>query len=195
MLGDAGVGKSTLSISFKSGKSTPEKLQATIGFDLWTKIIKVDDKAIKALVYDTSGQEVFNSISKNYMRQGEGIIIVYDITDTNSFESVKFWVEEVHQLRSDSPPIFIIGNKADLEELRAIPRETGRAYASGIGATFIETSIKDFMTIEQAFNIAVKQVYCTKVEKEVVANIKSNLKLSKRTKPTQKGRQSTNVGC
>ena len=179
MLGDAGVGKSTLSISFKSGKPTADKIEATIGFDLWTKTISMDDKLIKALVYDTSGQELFNSISKNYMRQGEGIIIVYDVTDTKSFESVHYWVEQVSELRGDDPCLFIIGNKSDLGDTRVISKEQGRSYAQSVGATFMETSYKDILSVEQAFMIAIKQVYCRRVEEETNRHLLNSRTLSR----------------
>jgi len=73
--------------------------------------IKIDDKHIKAIIYDTSGQERFRSIPKGYIRKGDGIIIVYDITDRSSFESMEYWINEVAVLRSDHPPVIILGNK------------------------------------------------------------------------------------
>jgi small GTP-binding protein len=81
MLGDAGVGKSCISVTYKSGESLNKNVDATIGIDLWTKIARINDTYIKAIIYDTSGQERFRSIPKSYIRKGDGIVIVYDITN------------------------------------------------------------------------------------------------------------------
>lgn len=185
MLGDAGVGKSTISMWFKTGKSLQDKIEATIGFDLWTKVINMDQKRIKALIYDTSGQETFNSISKNYIRQGDGIIIVYDVTDTKSYDSITYWVSQIQELRSDNPWVFLIGNKADLEDQRVISPAKGRAYAASIGATFMETSYRNFKTVEHAYMVAIKEVYWKRVEKETNEKvaIAQKLKKSKTAKP------------
>ncbi|CAI2378845.1 unnamed protein product [Moneuplotes crassus] len=187
MLGDAGVGKSTLSISYKCGYPLDKKTQATIGFDLWTKIVNVDDKKVKALIYDTSGQEVFNCITKNYIRQGEGILIVYDITDLKSFESVMYWEEEVKEHRCDNPFICIVGNKADLEDQRQVSQEAGQKLANRLGASFIETSCKDMITIDQAFTIVIKQIYSQKIER----NSEITARLSRSTRKCEKRKQ----GC
>jgi small GTP-binding protein len=126
---------------------------------------------VKALIYDTSGQEIFNSISKNYMRQGDGVFIVYDITDTKSYDSVEYWVAQIKELRVDNPFMCIVGNKADLEDQRAINLEVGKKFAESIGAFFMETSCKNILSIEQAFSIAIKQAYTLKIEKETEINL------------------------
>mmetsp|Transcript_15134 Transcript_15134/g.16861 ORF Transcript_15134/g.16861 Transcript_15134/m.16861 type:complete len:94 (+) Transcript_15134:108-389(+) len=93
------------------------------------------------------------------MRQGDGILIVYDITDVKSFESVQYWLNQIEELRSDTPFILIIGNKADLEEKRVISQEQGQKIANNANAVFIETSSKNMISIDQAFTVAIKQVY------------------------------------
>ncbi|CAI2365762.1 unnamed protein product [Moneuplotes crassus] len=105
MLGDAGVGKSCISVTFKSGEGAADKVNTTIGIDLWTKVVDIDDKKLKAVIYDTSGQERFRSIPKGYIRKGDGIVVVYDITDKESFDSMTYWISEIGCLRDDKPPI------------------------------------------------------------------------------------------
>ena len=100
------------------------------------------------------------------MRQGDGILIVYDITDIKSFDSVVYWLEEINESRSDNPFILIWGNKADLEEKRAISTEEGEKIAKRSNAMFIETSSKDMASIKQAFLIVIKQVYWNKIENQ-----------------------------
>ena len=183
MLGDAGVGKSSITLSFKLGSEIEQNTEATIGFDLWTKVVELDGNRVKTLVYDTSGQEVFHSIWKSYVRQGDGIIIVYDVTDSKSFESVNYWLEVITDIRDDKPSIVIVGNKTDLISQRAITTERGQAFAQENGAMFIETSTKNFMSIEHAFMIAIKQIYCKKIEEEATKVVNQNkIKLDKQVK-------------
>ena len=111
ILGDAGVGKSCISVTFKSGADAAENVNATIGIDLWTKVVSIDDKTVKAIIYDTSGQERFRAIPKGYLRKGNGIIIVYDITDRSTFDSMAYWLNEIEVSRPEKPPIIILGNK------------------------------------------------------------------------------------
>lgn len=83
-----------------------------------------------------------------------------------SFESVEYWIEQINALRADNPFICIVGNKADLEDQRWISSGTGKSYAQSVGATYMETSSKNIISIEQAFFIAIKQAYSVKIEKE-----------------------------
>ncbi len=102
---------------------------------------------LKAVIYDTSGQERFRSIPKGYIRKGDGIVVVYDITDRESFDSMTYWISEVDCLREDKPPIIILGNKSDLEDQRDISYKEGKEFADSFGAFFTETTIKDQGTI------------------------------------------------
>jgi len=164
MLGDAGVGKSCISVTFKSGKGAADNVNTTIGIDLWTKVVGIDDKRIKAVIYDTSGQERFRSIPKGYIRKGDGIVVVYDITDRESFDSMTYWISEVDWLREDKPPIIILGNKSDLKEQRQVKYKEGKEFADSYGAFFTETTIKDPATIDSAFQILIKTVYIKLME-------------------------------
>ena len=127
-------------------------------------MVTIDDTQIKAIIYDTSGQERFRSIPKGYIRKGDGIVVVYDITDKKSFESITYWINEIEFLRADKPPVIILGNKADLEHLRQVKFKEGKDFADKIGAFFDETSIKDLTSIEHAFDIIIKTIYIQKVE-------------------------------
>lgn len=102
---------------------------------------------LKAVIYDTSGQERFRSIPKGYIRKGDGIVVVYDITDRESFDSMTYWISEVDCLRDDKPPIIILGNKSDLEDLRQVTYNEGKEFADSFGAFFTETTIKDSKSI------------------------------------------------
>ena len=133
MLGNTAVGKSSIVKAFKYESSFNTDVVPTIGFDFFTKIINVDDVYIKAIVYDTSGQERYLTISKNYIRNGDGVIIVYDITNRDSFESVRVWMNNIQQLRNDSASIIIVGNKTDLEHKRTVETQEGQDLANELG--------------------------------------------------------------
>ena len=180
MLGDAGVGKSWISVTFKSGKSAAKDINTTIGIDLWTKVVNIDHKSIKAVIYDTSGQERFRSIPKGYIRKGDGIIIVYDITDRTTFESMAYWLQEVETLRSDKPPIIILGNKSDLDSQRQVRYTEGKEIAESCGAYFEETTIQKPDSIEHAFQIIIKTVYIHRVERPTEFSMKSKKNMAKK---------------
>ncbi|CAI2368020.1 unnamed protein product [Moneuplotes crassus] len=166
MLGDAGVGKSCISVTFKSGQGAAQKVDTTIGIDLWTKVVAIDDKKLKAVIYDTSGQERYRSIPKSYIRKGDGIALVYDITSRKSFDSLACekdsWLNEVESLRDDKPPLIVMGNKSDLGEAREVTEKEGIEFAESIGAFFTETTVMDSKVIDSAFQILIKTVYIKK---------------------------------
>ena len=88
-------------MTFKKNEKLVGIAPVTVGFDLWSKIITMDEKRIRAWIYDTSGQDKFEDITNTYIRRGDGIVIVYDITDYQSFDSVKLWLDKVRSIRND----------------------------------------------------------------------------------------------
>ena len=152
LLGDIGVGKTTLGKyffrilflgrSYIEGYPMHETSVATMSLFLYCKNIKIDGKKIKVIMKDTSGEEKFRSLTKSYLREGEGVFIVYDITNENSLESVKYWLEEINDKRSDYPSVMIVGNKSDKEKKRKVSEDKGRQFAKEVGAGFVETNSK-----------------------------------------------------
>mmetsp|Transcript_8767 Transcript_8767/g.8312 ORF Transcript_8767/g.8312 Transcript_8767/m.8312 type:complete len:160 (-) Transcript_8767:123-602(-) len=121
---------------------------------------------LKAVIYDTSGQERYRSIPKSYIRKGDGIALVYDITSRKSFDSLACekdsWLNEVESLRDDKPPLIVMGNKSDLGEAREVTEKEGIEFAESIGAFFTETTVMDSKVIDSAFQILIKTVYIKK---------------------------------
>ncbi|KAJ8447263.1 hypothetical protein Cgig2_013040 [Carnegiea gigantea] len=101
--------------------------------------------------WDTAGQERFRTITSSYYRGAHGIIVVYDVTDMESFNNVKQWLNEIDRYASDNVNKLLVGNKCDLAANRAVPYETAKAFADEIGIPFMETSAKDATNVEQAF--------------------------------------------
>ncbi|KHN40548.1 Ras-related protein RABD2a [Glycine soja] len=150
LIGDSGVGKSCLLLRF-ADDSYIESYISTIGVDFKIRTVEQDGKTIKLQIWDTAGQERFRTITSSYYRGAHGIIIVYDVTDEESFNNVKQWLSEIDRYASDNVNKLLVGNKCDLEANRAVSYETAKAFADEIGIPFMETSAKDATNVEQAF--------------------------------------------
>jgi Ras-related protein Rab-1A len=150
LIGDSGVGKSCLLLRF-ADDSYIDSYISTIGVDFKIRTVEQDGKTIKLQIWDTAGQERFRTITSSYYRGAHGIIIVYDVTDEESFNNVKQWLSEIDRYASDNVNKLLVGNKCDLTESRAVSYETAKAFADEIGIPFMETSAKDSTNVEQAF--------------------------------------------
>ncbi|XP_026659519.1 ras-related protein RABD1-like isoform X2 [Phoenix dactylifera] len=101
--------------------------------------------------WDTAGQERFRTITSSYYRGAHGIIIVYDVTEMESFNNVKQWLNEIDRYANDSVCKLLVGNKCDLVENKVVETEKAKAFADELGIPFLETSAKDSINVEQAF--------------------------------------------
>ncbi|CAI0462164.1 unnamed protein product, partial [Linum tenue] len=150
LIGDSGVGKSCLLLRF-ADDSYIESYISTIGVDFKIRTVEQDGKVIKLQIWDTAGQERFRTITSSYYRGAHGIIIVYDVTDEESFNNVKTWLTEIDKFATDSVNKLLVGNKCDLTSKRAVPYDTAKAFADEIGIPFLETSAKSATNVEEAF--------------------------------------------
>lgn len=159
IVGDANVGKSCLLLRFIDNKYR-DNHDITIGVEFGMKIIKLDDKLIKLQIWDTAGQEAFRSIIRCYYRNSAGVILVYDITNRQSFNNVKFWLNEIKNYTSDNTSIILVGNKCDLDtsftdniSLREVSEDEGKELANEYNLLFIESSAKNSYNIDNIFTI------------------------------------------
>jgi len=150
LVGDSGVGKSCLLLRFVDDKFNPSFI-TTIGIDFKIKTIDINGKRIKLQVWDTAGQERFRTITTAYYRGAMGIIIVYDVCDENSFESVKKWYQTVNQHAKDDAQLFLVGNKCDDEESRQVSSKQGELLAQELGIPFMEASAKSSVNVSEVF--------------------------------------------
>ncbi|XP_024990351.1 ras-related protein RABD2a-like [Cynara cardunculus var. scolymus] len=150
LIGDSGVGKSCLLLRF-ADDSYLDSYISTIGVDFKIRTVDQDGKTIKLQIWDTAGQERFRTITSSYYRGAHGIIIVYDVTDLESFNNVKQWLSEIDRYASDNVNKLLVGNKCDLAESRVVSFDTAKEFADEIGIPFMETSAKDATNVEQAF--------------------------------------------
>ena len=150
LIGDSGTGKSCLLVRFAEDEFSDNYI-STIGVDFKIKTITVDGKTVKMQVWDTAGQERFRTITASYYRGSNGIILVYDVTNRDSFEHISYWMQEVDRLASADVCRLIVGNKSDLSGKRVVSTEDGKALAQQYGVNFLETSAKDNSNVEEMF--------------------------------------------
>ena len=148
ILGDSTVGKTNILTMFIDKKFN-QKYMTTSGIDLKTTSIELNNKKIKIQLWDTCGQEKYKSITKNLFLKVQGILAVYDITNRNSFSSLKNWVKLVKN-DGNHPKMLIIGNKSDLDEERQVPKDEAIEYAKEEKIEYIETSSKTGENINKA---------------------------------------------
>jgi small GTP-binding protein len=159
VIGDSAVGKSCLSIKATKG-IYDQNYNPTIGFEFLTFFVKVDESNIKLQIWDTCGQEVYRSLISSFYHNSSLAVLVYAINNKNSFMSLESWLNEIKTLGSPDINIFLIGNKADLEEKRQIPKEMGEEFCKNHGIQFfLETSAKTGFNAQNVFLEAAKLLY------------------------------------
>ena len=141
-IGDSSVGKSCLTA--KAVKNNFEEYyQATVGFEFLTFNMKVNDKVIKLQIWDTCGQEIYKSLISNFYRNSSLAVLVYAIDSKESFNHVENWLNDLKSQANPDVRIFLVGNKADLEEERKVQKEEGEKYKEDQHLDlFMETSAK-----------------------------------------------------
>ena len=124
---------------------------STIGVDFKIRTIELDQKTIKLQIWDTAGQERFRTITSSYYRGAHGIIVVYDTTDSETFEHVKTWLHEIDRYASENVNKLLVGNKSDLTSKRQVETESAKEFAESVNIPFLETSAKNATNVEDAF--------------------------------------------
>ena len=151
ILGDSTVGKSSILRQYCK-KEFHEKYIGTIGIDFQIKYININNKKIKLQIWDTAGQERYRVVTKNYFNSSDGFIIIYDITNRESFNNVKNWIEQITALAGENIKCIIFGNKNDLNNKRQVQKDEGKELAKNYNFNFFETSAKDGSNVEEGFN-------------------------------------------
>lgn len=150
VIGSSGVGKTAI-IKRLTEDTYDEHIMSTIGVEYDSTTIQCGDKSVQLQIWDTAGQEKFQSISKAYYRNSVGILLVYDITNRKSFDQLNLWVNEAQRLCDPNAVIHLIGNKADLDSMRVVTIAEALSFANSHEMQYIETSAKNGENIDQAF--------------------------------------------
>ncbi|KAF7189107.1 GTP-binding protein ypt1 [Pseudocercospora fuligena] len=180
LIGDSGVGKSCLLLRFADDTYT-ESYISTIGVDFKIRTIELDGKTVKLQIWDTAGQERFRTITSSYYRGAHGICVVYDVTDMDSFNNVKQWLQEIDRYATEGVNKLLVGNKSDMTDKKVVEYTVAKEFADSLGIPFLETSAKNASNVEQAFLTMARQI------KERMGNTAIN------NKPTVQVGQGSNV--
>ena len=169
LLGNSDVGKSSLILRYVD-QVWSDTFVPTIGVDFKVKTLEIDNKQIKMQIWDTAGQERFRNVISSYFRGSHGILLIYDITNRDSFKNLENWLTEIEKNASQNVLKILIGNKNDLVDDREIKAEEGQAFANRNGMQFIETSAKMNTNVTEAFEALAKLMMQFNSEKKTVLN-------------------------
>ncbi|KAH9939637.1 ras-domain-containing protein [Epithele typhae] len=162
LIGNSSVGKSSLLLRFSDEQWLPEdESSATIGVDFRVHKMEVKGKKVKLSIWDTAGQERFRTITSSYYRGAQGVILVYDVANKESFDALPKWFAELETYVSSAVVKIIVGNKVDKEFSRQVPASEGQAFATRMGALFVEASAKTAVGVADAFRDVVERILDT----------------------------------
>ena len=158
VVGDSGVGKTNLINRFASDKFDTNS-KATIGVEFVYKTLKINKEVIKVEVWDTAGQERYRAITSSYYKGAKGAIIVYDITNEDSFNNVESWMNEVTKKGKTDMQFLLVGNKKDLVNDRKVTEQKGIDKAKELNMNLFEASALEKTNVNEAFNYLMKEIY------------------------------------
>mmetsp|Transcript_29 Transcript_29/g.81 ORF Transcript_29/g.81 Transcript_29/m.81 type:complete len:223 (-) Transcript_29:167-835(-) len=148
IVGDMMVGKTAVIGRYVYGVFN-DSYQSTIGIDFLAKSIKYEGRNVRLQLWDTAGQERFRSLIPSYLRDASAVIVMYDITSRESFNSTSKWITDVREDQGFKAPMMLVGNKVDLADSRAVQTYQGEEAAEAAGMMFVEVSAKDGTNIEE----------------------------------------------
>ena len=131
----------------------------TVGMDFQDKIIDIENKKVKLQIWDTAGQERFGNVTKSYFQSSHGFIVVYDITDKESFDKLNFWMEKIKLNGPQNVKTILVGNKCDLINERQVSFEEGENFAKKWNIKFFEASAKDGTNVNELFFYIANEIY------------------------------------
>ena len=168
IIGDSSVGKTSLITRYANGTFKEEYL-ATVGLDYFTKVEEINNQTIQVKLWDTAGQERFKSLTQNYFRNAQGVLLTFDVTNTESFDNLKDWINSIKKNMEGNNvfiPLIIIGNKIDMEDSREIQKEDAQKFATENKYKYFETSAKTGEGVDDAIRDLVNQVLSSKQANE-----------------------------
>ena len=158
VIGESKTGKTSLISRYCNNEFSGGAYLSTIGIDFQIKDLNIKKKKIRVQIWDTAGQERYRNIAKNYFQSSDGFIIVYDISDTESFEKLDYWIEQIKTNAQECIKMILFGNKCDLINERKISREEGEEYAKNKNIKFFEVSAKDGTNVQNAFETFINEI-------------------------------------
>ena len=197
IIGDSTVGKTSIITRFANGTFDSNYL-ATVGLDNFTKDEIIDNKTIRIKIWDTAGQERYKSLTKGFFRNAEGVMLVYDVTNSETYENLKYWMQSIKNNLGENMgeiPIIIIGNKIDCQE-REVSFEEAENFWKEQGFPYFETSAKTGENIDKTIKFLVKQVINVKEgNKEENKDYTKSIKIEKDDKNEVKNGEAKKCAC
>ena len=166
ILGDSSVGKTCILLKYVDNKFEESNI-ATVGVDYMDKMIEYKNFNIKLQIWDTSGEEKYRSITKNFYRNADGLFVVFDLTRKVTYERIKDWINEAEEYNKGIKKI-LIGNKLDLENKREVKKDSAENFAKKNNLKYIETSAKDGTNIKESFDEIIELILGGKNEQDIV---------------------------
>ena len=163
IIGDSGVGKSSLLMQFSDNLLSDTTTSTGVDFKNCT--VDVEGAKVKLQIWDTAGQERFRTLTSVYYRGTHGVIFVYDVTNADTFKSIKKWLHEIDQ-NCDRVSRVLLGNKVDDHEKKVVPLEEAQQFADQIGIPLYETSAKEGKNVEEVFHAITQLLLKQKLETE-----------------------------
>ncbi|KAF8273946.1 ras-domain-containing protein [Lactarius quietus] len=162
LIGNSTVGKTSLLLRFTDKQWLPEdEVSATIGADFKVHKMEVNGRRVKLGIWDTAGQERFRTIATPYYSGAQGVILVYDVSNRETFEALPRWLRELEKFVPPEVVKIVVGNKLDKEHSRQVPTYEGAAFASHMGCLFVEASAKTAAGVTEAFTQVVERIIDT----------------------------------
>ena len=159
IIGDSFVGKSSL-INKAVKNEFETTYNATLGFEYFSFFVKFENTLLKLQIWDTCGQEKYQSLISNFYRNSSLAMMVYAINNKLSFKHIDYWLKEMRNLSNPDVKMFLIGNKSDLENEREVSSEEAEKYAKEFEfSKFFETSAKSGFNTQELFLEAAKILY------------------------------------
>jgi len=161
LLGEGRVGKTSLVLRF-CRDTFVDGQPPTIQASCLERALRLGDKTVNLVIWDTAGQERFHALGPIYYRDADAALLVYDITDTDSFKRIQVWVRELRKMVGNDIQLSIAGNKIDLERQRVVSRQEAAEYAESVGAHYAETSAKQNRGLDELFSSMGKRLLATR---------------------------------
>jgi len=161
IIGNSSVGKTSFLFRYADDSFT-SAFVSTVGIDFKVKTVFRNGKRVKLQIWDTAGQERYRTITTAYYRGSLGFILMYDVTNEESFNSVQDWVTQIQQYSWDHAQVILVGNKCDMEDERVVSIERGRSLAEQLKLHFFESSAKDNINVKLVFETLV-DIICEKM--------------------------------
>ena len=181
-IGESGVGKTCVLRRFVENKFLKNHL-ATIGIDFKTRVINLNGLTIKLKIWDTAGQERFRNITNQYYKGADGILLVYDVTDEESYNKIRDWMDQItSNTDNEDIGLVLLGNKCDMDP-RAVTEEMGKEMAKELNINYYETSALNGQGINEAFEGLTKDIMKRKkLNLEGTGGVELNKKNEKKKK-------------